>query len=96
MSLFYAEENEITQEKANQMPLVNLFGSALKRMIRDVVFATGNYGELYERALEHRFPRAGSLNELNSGSNPQIVSMPFYESLSNYSQNFSATPSTDL
>ena len=76
MSLFYAEENGYTQATANRLPIVNLFGPAFKRMMRDIVFAVGNYGEVYESAVESLYPRAGTPNELNSRSSPQFASMP--------------------
>ena len=51
MATFYAEENGITHDLSNEMPLVGLFGSELERIHRDTIFAVGNYGEIYERAF---------------------------------------------
>lgn len=79
MALFYAEENDITFAKANQMPIVNLFGPTFKRMLRDAIFATGNYGEMYEKTLEHIVARSGSMNMLNSNGDPQLAPMPGFE-----------------
>ena len=76
MSLFYAEENGCNQAMANEMPVVNRFGSLFKRMMRDAVFAVGNYAEVYARSVEPVYPREGTTNELNIESDPQFASMP--------------------
>ena len=41
MSTIYAEENNIVQTTSNEMPLVNLFGPNLERMMRDTILAVG-------------------------------------------------------
>jgi len=64
MAPIYAEENGITQETSNKMPLVNLFGSDLERLLRDAIHAVGNYDEMYRRVLGQNSTRAG-LNTLN-------------------------------
>lgn len=75
-SLFYAEEQGITQATANQMPVVNMFGTTFKRMFRDAIFAVGNYGELYDRSTEEYLSRSATPNMLNSDSGPQLAAMP--------------------
>ena len=63
-------------KQANNLPVVNLFGSNFTRMMRDIIFAVGNYGEVYERAVEPVYPRAGTPNQLNVKSDAQLASMP--------------------
>ena len=75
-SLFYAEEQGITQTTANEMPVVNMFGNTFKRMFRDAIFAVGNYGEMYDRSMEEDFSRSATPNMLNSDSDPQLAAMP--------------------
>lgn len=64
-ALFYAEEAGITQTTANQMPVVNLYGTAFARMFRDAV---GSYGEAYEKneARVDSIPPRGGRNLQNS------------------------------
>ncbi|CAB9517266.1 extracellular solute-binding protein [Seminavis robusta] len=76
MAIFYAEENHIDQDHANQMPAVNNFGPAMKRMFRDAVFAVGSYAEVYERLVEPFIPREGGPNTLNSEADPQLAALP--------------------
>mmetsp|Transcript_68807 Transcript_68807/g.135091 ORF Transcript_68807/g.135091 Transcript_68807/m.135091 type:complete len:97 (+) Transcript_68807:1103-1393(+) len=50
LSTIHAEENNITQETYWQMPHVNLFGPTIdEEMLRDVIRATGSYGEIWQR-----------------------------------------------
>ena len=58
-STFYAEENFISQSESDEMPLVNLFGSAYQSMFRDAISVVGNYGEMYARSVEEFVPRDG-------------------------------------
>ena len=76
MSLFYAEEHGVDQAHANEMPSVNLFGPAFKRMMKDSIFAVGNYGQVYEKLVEPYLPRAGGPNQLNAEADPQLCSFP--------------------
>lgn len=76
MSIFYAEEHHIDQPHANSMPNVNRFGAGFKRIMKDAVFAVGNYGEVYERLVEPYLPRAGGPNTLNAEADPQLCSFP--------------------
>ena len=63
-AIFYAEEQDITQNRANRMDLVNLFGSAFSDMFRSAISSVGNYAEIYQRNAEFEFPRS-SVNNLN-------------------------------
>eukprot|EP00984_Skeletonema_dohrnii_P029799 scaffold20690_cov155-Skeletonema_dohrnii-CCMP3373.AAC.4 len=65
MSTIYAEENGITQNTSNEMPLVNLFGTDLERLLRDAILAVGNYDEMYRRVFGQNATREG-LNMLNA------------------------------
>jgi len=65
MATIYAEENGITQNTSNEMPLVNLFGTGLERLLRDAILAVGNYGEMYRRVFGQNATRMG-LNQLNA------------------------------
>jgi hypothetical protein len=74
--LFYAEEQGITQETANELPLVSLFGPLFFNTFRDAVGAVGSYGEIYVRNVQADVPRGGlnMVNELLSG--PQHYPRP--------------------
>lgn len=75
-SIFYAEEEGITQDLADLMPTVTLFGPLYFDMMKLAVGAVGNYGEIYSRQAEAEVPR-GSLNELNALlSGPQHYPLP--------------------
>ena len=76
MSLFYAEEHGIDQASANEMPYANLFGPAYKRIMKDAIFAVGNYAQVYERFVEPYLSRAGGPNQLNAEADPQLYSFP--------------------
>ena len=71
----YAERQNVNATAFNQMPLVDLYGPGLKRMFRDAIFQTGNYGEIYSRNLE--IPRSGR-NLLDSTNGPQFYPLPGY------------------
>ena len=75
-ALFYAEERDITQSTANEMPVVNMFGTMFKRMLRDAIFAVGNYAEVYERSMQAFLPRNHTPNMLNTDADPQLAAMP--------------------
>eukprot|EP00957_Ditylum_brightwellii_P212144 15367012-Ditylum_brightwellii.AAC.1 len=84
-STIYAEEKNITQSSSSEMPLVNLFGPYHIRMMRNIINAVGNYGDIYDRNIDTLGPRDG-LNMLNSGNGPQYyASYPptFYNNLDN-------------
>ncbi|CAB9506881.1 extracellular solute-binding protein [Seminavis robusta] len=69
-SIVYAEEKGIFQGDSNEMPLADVFGTALQRMFRDAVNAIGNYKEVYTRNLARILPRGGRnmLNSLNEST----------------------------
>ena len=58
-AIFYAEEQEITMETAEEMPLVRLFGSRFSFIFRDAIGAVGSYAEIYSRNIDDIFPRGG-------------------------------------
>ena len=77
MATIYAEENGITQNTSNEMPLVNLFGTDLERLLRDAILAVGNYDEMYRRVFGQNATRVG-LNMLNASPfGPQHYPLPF-------------------
>lgn len=65
IATIFAEEQAIDQRISNKMPVVNLFGDRFVQMFRDIVALDGNYGEIYDGALEATIPRAGR-NLLNT------------------------------
>lgn len=67
----WAEENSITSEDFRQVPEVKFFGDRFEWMFIGSTFATGNYGEIYERNAEDLPPRTNH-NLLNDGSSPQL------------------------
>jgi hypothetical protein len=77
MATIYAEENGITQNTSNEMPLVNLFGTDLQRLLRDAILAVGNYDEMYRQVFGQNATRVG-LNKLNASPfGPQHYPLPF-------------------
>ena len=77
MATTFAEENGIAQNTSNEMPLVNLFGTGLERLLRDAILAVGNYDEMYRRVFGQNATRVG-LNKLNASPfGPQHYPLPF-------------------
>lgn len=68
-SLITADALNITQDRAYEFPTTHLFGDEYKQMFRHAIAAIGNYGELYERYFEDRYPRSG----MNLISRPEDV-----------------------
>lgn len=75
-AIFYAEENGITAESSNKMPIVNLFGRKYARFMRDIIAAVGNYGEIYERNVEAEVPRGGLVLVNSNPTGPQHYPLP--------------------
>ena len=74
-SIIHAEANNITRETAIEMPTLELFGSMFRQSLRDVVYAVGNFAEVYARNMENHFPRAKNpRNTLNTGESPLLYS----------------------
>ncbi|KAK1736011.1 hypothetical protein QTG54_013147 [Skeletonema marinoi] len=81
MAIIDAEENGITQMTSNEMPLVSLFGTSLKRLLRDAIIAVGNYDEMYRRVFGQNATRVGR-NMLNASPyGPEHYPLPFGERL---------------
>jgi len=57
----YAEAYNHTQVEFNSMPLVDVFGPNFRRMFRNALLVSGNYGEIYDRNLEPYIPRSGRI-----------------------------------
>jgi general L-amino acid transport system substrate-binding protein len=74
-SLIYAEEQNITQATAMEMPVVTLFGPLRTETFFHAVNAVGNYGELYQRNFASIVNRGG-LNDLNDQDGPQMFTIP--------------------
>jgi general L-amino acid transport system substrate-binding protein len=72
-----AEEQGITKATGNLMPETLLFGPVYSEMLRNAILAVGNIGEIYERNIGARIPRA-ALNLLNDGG-PQIYPLPAFK-----------------
>jgi len=70
-AMVYAEELNITRQTSNLMPEIYVYGSALRRMLRDALLV-GNYGEIYKQNVEPIIPRAGR----NQFTIPSITSCP--------------------
>mmetsp|Transcript_2880 Transcript_2880/g.6193 ORF Transcript_2880/g.6193 Transcript_2880/m.6193 type:complete len:768 (-) Transcript_2880:229-2532(-) len=81
MATVFAEENGIIQTTSNEMPLVKLFGPDLERILRDVIIAVGNYGEMYGRVFDQNVTRVGPnlLNVLPFG--PEHYPLPMGDHL---------------
>ena len=74
--LIFAEEQGITSENANEMPIVNLFGSKFQNFYRNMIQQVGSYGEIYNRNVQDAIPRGGpsELNDYPYG--PQHFALP--------------------
>lgn len=77
-SLVYAEEQNITEATAMDMPMVTLFGPLRSETFYHAVNTVGNYGELYQRNFANIVPRTG-LNKLNDQDGPQMFTIPGIE-----------------
>lgn len=76
-ALITAEAVNITQSNAFDFPTIDLFGPEYTRMFQHAIASVGNYGEMYERHIEERFPRSGlNLLDDNDGSG-QLYANPF-------------------
>lgn len=73
-ALIYAEENNITQATAIDMPRSTLFGPLRSETFFHVVNTVGNYGEMYERNFAELVHRGG-LNALNDNNGPQMYAL---------------------
>lgn len=83
-ALITAEAMGITQETAKStFPPTNLFGDHYQLMFQHAVAAVGNYGELYARTMEERFPRSGmnhlkmSFNSSSEDDGGLMYALPF-------------------
>ena len=75
-SIFYAEEEGITQETYMEMPRVDLFGALYYEMFRNSIQAVSSYAEIYNStAAANGLPREGPnlLNTIPLG--PQLYSL---------------------
>jgi general L-amino acid transport system substrate-binding protein len=73
-SLVYAEEHNITQATAVDMPRSTLFGPLRSETFFHVINTVGNYGEMYERNFAELANRGG-LNALNDNGGPQMYAL---------------------
>ena len=70
--IIHAEDVNVTQATAVQMPLLELtFGQSYRQALRHLILSIGNYAEIYERNMESYLPRMqNQRNKLNRGSSP--------------------------
>lgn len=68
-ALITAEAVGITQSSASTFPSSNLFGDEYLLMFQHAIAAVGNYGEMYDRSIEERFPLSG-MNQLKTIDDP--------------------------
>jgi len=78
MATISAEDQGVTQDTFDQMPLVNVFGPAFQHMLWNVVEAVGSYEEIYARQLGAILPGRGP-NVLNKDfTSPQHYAIPLF------------------
>ena len=70
---FYAEEKQITKEKSEDMPIVNLFSTQYGTMFQDAISIVGHYGEMFHRSVTVTREKRNMLNE--NPFSPQINAM---------------------
>jgi hypothetical protein len=71
-----AEDQVISSNTANRIPLTMVFGEAFQNMFRNAVKIVGNYGEVYDRNLQELLPRPVP-DLINPGDSGLIYSFPF-------------------
>ena len=77
VALITAEDEGITSETAASiLPTTDIFGDEFSNMFRDAVALVGNYGEIYERNLEHVLPRP-TPDYINDGKSGLMYAYPF-------------------
>jgi len=77
VATFYAEKESISKKRSKKMPLIPIFRNDFipKWALRDAIFYTGSYHELYKK----NFPAAPDdrgRNQVNDDDGPQIHSFP--------------------
>eukprot|EP01083_Nonionella_stella_P250798 866048_1 len=67
LATIYAQENNVQREKSSEMPLVSVFGSHLNWALRDAIFYSGSYDQIYSRNypsnVSETFRGRNNLNE---------------------------------
>ena len=71
-----AQEKGITKAKGKEMPLLSIFGSELKFLLRDAILYSGNYEEIYRANFGDVLKEERGRNYLNEYGTPQFNSFP--------------------
>ena len=58
-ALIYAEENGVTKDTADDMPLIRVFGNDFQDVFVRAVEQVGSFSEVYKRNLREGYPRGG-------------------------------------
>lgn len=70
----HAQKKDIRKETSMNMPLVSIFGTELSWALRDAVFYSGNYDEVYTAHFGEVSKESRGRNRLNDGGGPQMHS----------------------
>jgi len=75
MATIFAHENSIQKKNSKGMPLVPIFGREFQWALRDAIFYSGSYDQIYQR-FDHGMQNNKGRNNLNNNGGPQLHSFP--------------------
>ncbi len=71
----HAQEEGISRDESNDMPLLPWFGQGFEWALRDVINQIGSYDQLYEKHFGRISSEERGRNQLNEGG-PLVHSIP--------------------
>ena len=74
LATIHAQEN--TNKEKKEMPLLSIFGSELKWALRDAIYYSGSYDQIYTTHFGDVLEEDRGRNYLNEHGTPQIHSFP--------------------
>ena len=75
-TIFYADEEGIGQETADDIPLVRLLGFQFTNSLKFAIASVGSYSEIYERHAANEYPKGGPHLVNNELSGAQHFPLP--------------------
>mmetsp|Transcript_35231 Transcript_35231/g.61868 ORF Transcript_35231/g.61868 Transcript_35231/m.61868 type:complete len:476 (-) Transcript_35231:287-1714(-) len=76
LATIYAWENGIRREERKEMPLMSIFGSEFNWALRDAIYYSGSYDQIYTKHFGDVLEENRGRNILNNKGGPQIHSFP--------------------
>ena len=71
----YAQQTSIAREESNAMPLLPWFGREFEWALKDVIYYSGSYDQIYEKHFGNVAKESRGRNRLNEGG-PILHSIP--------------------